>query len=255
MRKVFNGRTDKSQWLRYEEFVSVCLEDVVVGDIQSFRDKAGIILFVKPVEADRCCQWFVDYIDIMKLNGTLEGGELVDLVRFMWASPVLDRATRLGCTLGALDRLTDGQKKALCLALMQLHAPDIWVSSELARYLDSYEGVVASELVNTNELHLGLWCMPGNVHECRLCTYRPSNSSSLWKRLPRWVEKCYLIIWGHCEACRINALCQYPIPIRALCELDAPVIQRRSDDNENIVLQTIAAPGDNGASTSLTQLK
>jgi hypothetical protein len=255
MRKAFNGRADKCQWLGYEEFVSVCLEDVVVGDIQSFRDKAGIILFVKPTESDRCCQWFVEYVDIMQLYVSLEGGKLVDLVRLMWVSPVLDRATRLGCTLGALDHLTDGQKKALCLALMQLHAPDIWISSELARYLDSYESVTASDLDHTGELHLGLWRMPGNVHECRLCTYRPANISSLWKHLPRWVEKYYLMVWGHCEACRVNALDRYPVSARNVCVLDAPTTQSNVGENESIALQTIVAPGDNGTSTSLAQIK
>jgi hypothetical protein len=167
----------------------------------------------------------VDYVDIMKLYGTLESGELVDLVRFMWASPVLDRATRLGCTLGALGRLADGQKKALCLALMQLHAPDIWVSSELARYLDSYEGVVTSELVNTDELHLGLWRVPGNDCECRLCGYKPPGSTGLLKMMPRWLKKYYLKIWNNCGACNTNALDQCPLSIRDLCELDVTIAQ------------------------------
>jgi hypothetical protein len=224
MRKAFDERADKSQWISHNEFVTMCLDSRMIGEMEEFVKKAGIVLFVKPSEAYRCRQWFMEYTVTMGLYNTLEDGDLVDLVRFMWISPIIDRATQINCTLGALGRLPIEQRKALCLAVTRLHASDIWVSSELARYLDSYEGVTANDLDHTGELHLGLWYVAGDSYECRLCSYKPPNRSNSWGALFRQLGKCSLKAWNYCKSCSINALGQCPLTIRDLCELDNPTV-------------------------------
>ncbi|PJF19029.1 hypothetical protein PSACC_01160 [Paramicrosporidium saccamoebae] len=199
------------RWLSYAEFRAECTSSSALHGDYDFGAKAALLVFVDPTAAIQCRRWFVEYSVLLKPAYSLKGMELVDLIRFIWKSGVLDRGIQLDCTLRAFKCLESEpmMAKSLCVALLCEHPDDIWIHRQLFSKL-AYLGreLKLESIVPHETLDIAQWYAPGSKKECQFCKYRPPASQPARMRFFRsaLAQSIQFFRSPYCKICRVETL-------------------------------------------------
>jgi hypothetical protein len=116
MRRVFEARLIESQHLSIDDFQRECFYKVSLDTLETFKENAGLIVYVGPSEAASCRRWFVECSKVLENSSTAQDLDLVNVTRYIWRK----RPNPELCydfTLEAARRLSDEYKETLSRAL------------------------------------------------------------------------------------------------------------------------------------------
>ncbi|PJF19218.1 hypothetical protein PSACC_00957 [Paramicrosporidium saccamoebae] len=186
LQAAFDKRPPGHPWLSKEAFVAECVQGITFRDESKFRERAALLILTEPFVSSECRRWFVEYVILLKLIFSAQEDKLVDLIRYMWQSEVLNAEVRIDCTISVFDRLKLKKRRVmtLCLALEAEKPGEPWIKREIPRYKAFCGNVQGLEITALAELHMSLWYTDGDTWKCRLCGYRSPDTWPIWRKAP-----------------------------------------------------------------------
>ncbi|PJF19978.1 hypothetical protein PSACC_00204 [Paramicrosporidium saccamoebae] len=180
LERVYDTYLTKQPYLSLQDFKKECLSTVTCFEAYDFGKMAALLLFVEPIEASRCEEWFVECGTILRIFRTAKGKELADIIKYLWKKKTLVRSLQLDCTLNAMRRLDDEEKQALCLALYEAYPWDPWIEAYLPRP-PGVEAVTSETRPKPlPDIPIERWYPTDSFAQCRLCKFRPAETVLLW---------------------------------------------------------------------------
>jgi hypothetical protein len=149
-------------------------------------------VFVDPPAVIQSRRWLWEYTVLLKKSYSLKEMELVNLIRFIWKSQILDREIQLDCTQRAFETFKTKPKmaKTLCLTLLNEHPDDAWVHRQLFSKLASLGRIKVDSIIPLERLNMARWHAQGNERECLVCGDKPlEKPSKLEKFVPNFLKR------------------------------------------------------------------